>query len=150
MLLLATRQQGQSTVRCCFQSTGPIFDPLPPPSPSPILWTRRLSSTDAYVVIFKYSGSSSSADASIVDVYPSGPSLIPCRLHWCLQYLERVVYYFYSANASAVVAESLGRCRRHRFQFPGTVNTPLPSLSETFTLACRLFCFLLQGLRCCC
>ena len=51
VLLLETRQKGKSTLRCCGQSIGPVVNPLPPPSLSPIPWTRRLSSSNAYVVI---------------------------------------------------------------------------------------------------
>ena len=41
--------------------------------------------------------------------------------------------------------------RRHhrRCQFHGTVNTPLPSPSETFTQAHSLFCFLRRCIHCC-
>ena len=51
VLLLATRKQGKSTLRCCCQSTRPIVNPLPPPSSSLIPWTRHLSFTDTSIVV---------------------------------------------------------------------------------------------------
>ena len=50
VLMLATKYQGKSTLRCCFQSIRPVAKPLPPPSLSLIPCTRCLPSVYASVV----------------------------------------------------------------------------------------------------
>ena len=51
VLLLASQQQGQPTLRCRCQSTGPVVKLLSPPSLYMICQTCHLSSTDASIVV---------------------------------------------------------------------------------------------------
>ena len=127
---------------------------LQPPSSSPIPWTCRLSSTDAYVIVV------------LLFVL-----IFHCwRLHRRFIFLGPVVYplpppslspILWTHRTFLVLCWRLRCChwfrgpillcwhRRCCCQYPETVNAPAPPPLEKFTHTHCIFCFLNWSLHCC-
>ena len=127
-----------------------IVEPLPPPSLSPIIWMRRLSSADASVVVVK-----------VFEIISLSWCLCCCRIFLGTIFEPPAASIVISdpldklsipwpLTTPVIVADSSNRHRRRRFQVTGTINTPPPPQLETFTWERCLFCFLCWRLCCSC